>query len=56
MKAFVLREPGVVGWHDAPEPELKQEMSQTLDLALHGLRLHAFLEFQTPEQAAVLAM
>lgn len=38
------------------EPELKQEMSQTLDLALHGLRLHAFLEFQTPEQAAVLAM
>ena len=24
MKAFVLREPGVVGWHDAPEPELKQ--------------------------------
>lgn len=38
------------------ESELKQEMSQTLDLALHGLRLHAFLEFQTPEQAAVLAM
>lgn len=24
MKAFVLKEPGVVGWHDAPEPELKQ--------------------------------
>lgn len=22
MKAFVLKEPGVVGWHDAPEPEL----------------------------------
>ena len=38
------------------ESELKQEMSQTLDLALHSLRLHAFLEFQTPEQAAVLAM
>lgn len=38
------------------ESELKREMSQTLDLALYGLRLHAFLEFQTPEQAAVLAM
>lgn len=38
------------------EPELKQEMRQVLDLALHGLRLHAFLEFRTPEQAAVLAM
>lgn len=38
------------------ESELKREMSQTLDLALHGLCLHAFLEFQTPEQAAVLAM
>ena len=38
------------------ESELKREMSQTLDLALHGLRLHAFLELQTPEQAAVLAM
>ena len=24
MKAFVLKEPGVVGWHDAPEPQLKQ--------------------------------
>ena len=24
MKAFVLKEPGVVGWHDAPEPRLKQ--------------------------------
>lgn len=22
MKAFVLKEPGVVGWHEAPEPEL----------------------------------
>ena len=22
MKAFVLKEPGAVGWHDAPEPEL----------------------------------
>lgn len=22
MKAFVLKEPGVVGWHDAPEPKL----------------------------------
>ncbi len=38
------------------ESELKQEMSQMLELALHGLRLHAFLEFQTPEQTAVLAM
>ena len=24
MKAFVLKEPGVVGWHDAPERRLKQ--------------------------------
>ena len=38
------------------ESELKQEMSQTLDLALHCLRLHTFLELQTPEQAAMLAM
>ena len=38
------------------ESELKQEMSQMLELALHGLRLHACLEFQTPEQTAVLAM
>ena len=22
MKAFVLKEPGVVGWYNAPEPEL----------------------------------
>ena len=22
MKAFVLKEPGVVGWYDAPEPKL----------------------------------
>ena len=38
------------------ESELKLEMSQTLDLALHCLRLHTFLELQTPEQAAMLAM
>lgn len=36
------------------ESELKQEMSQTLELALHSLR--TFLELQTPEQAAMLAM
>ena len=22
MKAFVLKKPGIVGWHDAPEPSL----------------------------------
>lgn len=38
------------------ESELKQQINRTLDLALGGLRLHAFAELQTPEQAALLTM
>lgn len=38
------------------ESELKRQINRTLDLALGGLRLHAFLELQTPEQAALLTM
>lgn len=36
--------------------ELKQQINQTLGLALNGLRLHAYIEQQEPEQSVRLAM
>lgn len=38
------------------ESELKRQINQTLSLALNGLRLHAFVGLQEPEQTAMLAM